>query len=364
MHSTLARILPPLLLGAALAACSGDDDGISTDPGINPPDGGALQSAARSVLENARNGGDIEGYALEIGTAEDIYARIAAGTVNNTDAPVFIASAGKPVAAAVILSLSNDFALLPANRLRLDQPIADYLEGTPAGDTQAAQEVTLRQLLNHTSGLETDPDCVRIQNRNSDSETLLGCATAILEAGTAFEPGSDFAYGGGSYQVAGAVAEAYSGQDWQTLVNERVADPLGVSLPFLPVENPRIAGGILAATADLAAFQRAVLTRDTAILDANDYQTLRESQTSTAGGRLPGVTASDYSFGFWIESPEELAEAGTAGPELSSPGLLGATPWLDDDRGYYGVLLLRRSNYVTSLDLMRELRAEILARLP
>lgn len=363
MLAKLARTLPPLLLGAVLVACSGDDD-TATDPGINLPDGGVLQSAARSVLENARNTGDIEGYALEIGTAEDVYARIAAGDIESTDAPVLIASAGKPVAAAVILSLTNDFALLPANRLRLDRPIAEYLEGTPAGETQAAQEVTLRQLLNHTSGLDTDPDCVRVQDRSSDSVSLMDCATAILQADTAFAPGSDFAYGGGGYQVAGAVAESFSGQDWQTLVDERIAEPLGVSLPFLPADNPRIAGGILAAVADLGAFQRAVLNRDTRILEEDTYAIFRESQTSTEGGKLPGVTADDYSFGFWIEAPGELADAGTAGPELSSPGLFGTTPWLDDDRGYYGVLLLRASDYVTGLSLMRELRAEILARLP
>lgn len=366
MSKTLGRSLPPLLLGLLIAACGGEDR-TSTDPGIDPPDGGALQSAARSVMENARNRDEIEGYALEIGTAEDIFARISAGNVDSIDTSVLIASAGKPVAAAVILSIVDESGLLfplnPANRLQLDEPIATYLGDTPAGNTQAAQEVTLRQLLNHTSGLDTSPDCVGIQAGEA-GDSLMACATAILENGTAFEPGSDFAYGAGSYQVAGAVAEAFTEQDWQSLVDERIAEPLGVSLPFLPFENPRIAGGILASVADLSAFQRAVLTADTRILEEDTYATFRQSQTSTEGGKLPGVTASDYSFGFWIEDPQELANAGTAGPELSSPGLFGTTPWIDDDRGYYGVLLLRASDYVTSLELMRELRTEILARLP
>ena len=39
MRSHLARILPPLLLGATLVACNGEDD-TSTDPGIDPPDNG------------------------------------------------------------------------------------------------------------------------------------------------------------------------------------------------------------------------------------------------------------------------------------------------------------------------------------
>ncbi|MCK5770618.1 serine hydrolase domain-containing protein [Algiphilus sp.] len=347
---------------ALLAACSPQDD-METDDRIAPPDEGALQAAARSVLENARNRNEIDGYALEIGTADDIYARISAGDVQSVDTQVAIASAGKPVSAAVLLNIiDEDRGSLRLNRLRLDEPIARWLDGTPAGNTAAAQEVTLRHLLNHTSGLEQQPDCVESELNGSTS--LMACATEILEAGTRFTPGTRFAYGAGSYHVAGAVAEAYTGQSWQSLVDERIAAPLEVDLPYLPEDNPRIAGGILTSVADLGTFFRALLVRDDRLMGEADYSMLRTPQTDTNQGRLPNVTATGYSFGLWIEDPAELAEAGTAGPELSAPGLFGAVPWLDDDRGYYAVLLLRLSNYTTGLDLMRELRTEILARLP
>lgn len=329
-------------------------------------DDSEVAQAARSVLEQARSDGRINGYALEIGTQQEVVARIAAGGIASTSTPVLIASAGKPVAAAVILSIVDEagtiFPIPPNKRLRLDQPIATYLD-SPAADTQAAQEVTLEQLLNHTSGLDPQPNCVGIEAGDAGDD-LTECATQILQAGTAFAPGREFEYGAGGFQVAGAVAEAFTGKSWQALVDERIADPLGVSLPFRPEDNPRVAGGIRTNVSDLGAFQRAVLARNPALLSEESYDLFRLSQTSTAGGRLPGVTASDYAFGFWIEAPEELAGAGTAGPELSSPGLFGTTPWIDDDRGYYGVLLLRLSDYETSLELMRELRGEILARLP
>lgn len=361
-----AGLLPATLLCLPLLACNGGIDREVSDDSFTPPDGGALQTAARDVLQGARQRDEINGYALEIGTADETYARIAGGNIQRLEAPTFIASAGKPVAAAVILSLVEDAGLIfpinPSNRLRLDEPIATYLSGTAAGQTQAAQEVTLRQLLNHTSGLPTT-GC--IDGDNNTEFTLLECATQVLEAGSSNR--GSFAYGAGSYHVAGAVAEAFAGQDWQSLVDERIAEPLGIALPFSPEENPRIAGGIRTSLKDLATFQRAALTRDPRILSEDSYALMRQSQTSTAGGRLPGVTADRYAFGFWLEAPGQLPD-GTAGPELSSPGLFGTVPWTDDDRGYYAVLVLRPSlsgaQYQTGLALMREIRAEILARLP
>lgn len=365
----LLLCLPALLLAAG---CGGDDDTLVRDAAIESPDDGALQEAALGVLEAARDRGDIDGYALEVGTETQIFARIVAGDVDALDAPVLIASAGKPVSAAVVLSLVNDgrllnlespLSVLDPGRLQLDVPIARWLGDTPAGNTAAAQEVTLRQLLNHTSGLETRPDCVSTFGDGGET-TLQDCATEILQAGTAFEPGSRFAYGAGGYHVAGAVAEAFSEQPWQTLVDERIADPLGIALPYFPLTNPRIGGGILTSVADLGTVMRALLAGDDRILRAADYRMMRSSQVDDTGDGIPGVTATGYSFGLWIEDPAVLAEAGSAGPELSAPGLVGTTPWLDDDRGYYAVLLLRQSDYLTSLALMRELRAQVLAHLP
>lgn len=365
------RRLLILLLPLAVAACGGGGGGsgggssggdvVSGECGT-PPDGGSLQNAAWQILDDARRRGDIDGYSLEIGTADARLACLSAGDIASRNTPVLIASGGKPISASVILSLVDETASRPdldPGRLQLDEPIARYLGDTPAGNTEAAQTVTLRQLLNHTSGLSAT-EC--IDGSNNTDFTLLDCATQVLEAGIGNQ--GEFSYGGGSYQVAGAVAEVFSKQDWQTLVNERIAAPLNADFPFFPRANPRVAGGVLTTAADLGAFQQAVLTRDPALLTTADHEQFRSPEANTRGAMLPGVTATGYSFGFWIEDADTLAQAGSAGPELSSPGFFGAVPWIDDDRGYYGVLLLRESDYRTGLALMRQLRAEILNRLP
>jgi len=349
MLTRLPRLLCLTLLGALLGACGNPETGC---PGAASGDdfGGERFAAVRSSLDAACEAGRIDSYAFELGNANEVLARLSRGKLDE-DSAVFVASAGKPAAAAVILSLVEDGVL------QLDVPVARWLEGD-AGNTSAARRVTLRQLLNHTSGLNPSPTCLSDSN-----QTLARCATSILREGTAFAPGSRFVYGGGSFQVAGLVAQQAANRTWQQLVDARVANPVGADLPFTPLINPRIAGGIVANVRDLGDVQRAILARDPALLNATNMQRLRTNQVSGLPmERPPGVTATGYSFGLWFEDPGML-EA-TAGPELSSPGFLGTVPWLDDDQGYYAVLLLRAEGYREGLALQRELRGEIIEALP
>lgn len=341
----LSRSICLSLLGALLAACGQQDSGCSGATG-NDDFGEQRFAALRSTLDAACEAGDINSYAFELGNANQVLARLSRGNLD-ADSAVFVASAGKPVAAAVILSLVEDGVL------ELDVPVARWLEGD-ARDTAAAQRVTLRQLLNHTSGLNPSPSCL-----SDTSETLASCATSILRQGTAFAPGSRFAYGGGSYQVAGLVAQQVTNRSWQQLVDERVANPVGADLPFTPFVNPRIAGGIVANVRDLGDVQRAILSRNPALLNDTNMQRLRTDQVDGLPmERPPGVSATGYSFGLWFEDPAMLE--GTDGPELSAPGFLGTVPWLDDDRGYYAVVLLNAESYREGLALQRDLRSRIL----
>lgn len=345
----LQRILSLTLLSTLLGACGNPETGCPGATG-NDDFGGERFAALRSTLDAACEAGRIDSYAFELGNANEVLARLSRGRLNE-DSAVFIASAGKPAAAAVILSLVEDGVL------ELDVPVSRWLEGD-AGNTSAAQRVTLRQLLNHTSGLNPSPSCL------SDSDrTLASCATSILRDGTAFAPGSRFVYGGGSFQVAGLVAQQATDQTWQQLVDRHVANPVGADLPFTPLINPRIAGGIVANVRDLGDVQRAILGRDPALLNATSMQRLRTNQVAGLPmERPPGVTATGYSFGLWFEDPSMLE--GTAGPELSSPGFLGTVPWLDDDQDYYAVLLLSAEGYQEGLALQRDLRGDIIEALP
>ena len=252
-----------------------------------------------------------------------------------------IASSTKMPSAVVILTLVED------GLLNLDEPVATYLQGHINWPADKAA-ITTRMLLNHTSGLLGDPDCIG----HRWPGTLQECAQEIANAPLEFTPGTQFAYGGGSFQVAGYVAEVVSGKSWNDLFQERLATPLGLtqftySGGTLGSEtNPRIAGGASSDVYDYNKILQMILNdgqyNGTQILSPQTIQMMTTSQISGLPLlRSPGEDdlLLGYSFGFWISDPS--IHPGSNGPELSDQGAFGCTPWVDFDLGYSAVLLIK-----------------------
>jgi D-alanyl-D-alanine carboxypeptidase len=112
------------------------------------------------------------------------------------------ASVGKIVTAAAILRLAED------GRLSLDDPIAAYLEGVPNGTV-----ITLRMLLDHTSGLHSaneDP-VVRSNALSLDREGLLEVVTRQPPYAC---PGAAWRYSNSGYSLLGYVIEDVTGEPY------------------------------------------------------------------------------------------------------------------------------------------------------
>lgn len=130
-----------------------------------------------------------------------------------------IASVSKAYSGAVALRLVQD------GRLGLDDTIGQRLPSLPA----AWHAVTIRQLLNHTSGL---PDYTRsdgfIAQAQGDPrgfvapEAIVGW---VRSDGLAFAPGSRYAYSNTDNIVVGLIAEAITGRPYGTLLDEIVFGP-------------------------------------------------------------------------------------------------------------------------------------------
>ena len=122
----------------------------------------------------------------------------------------------KTFVAALVLDLVAD------GKLRLDDPVARWMPGLLARGT----EITVRQLLQHTSGLADyvdDPRVLRAPARLWRPEELVAIAAAQPTAGA---PGEWFAYASTKYVVLGLVAERAGRAPLATQLARRLFVPL------------------------------------------------------------------------------------------------------------------------------------------
>lgn len=171
------------------------------------------------------------------------------GAPARTDTLFQAASISKPVAAVGAMRLVQD------GKLALDQPVNEQLESwrIPDNEFTAQVPVTLTHLLSHTGGLTVHgfggyavdapvPDILQIL----DGEAPANSSAVRVDV----LPGSTWRYSGGGYTVAQLLMIDATGQDFPTLMQERVLAPFGMgSSTFvhpLPAEwLPRAAAGVL-----------------------------------------------------------------------------------------------------------------------
>lgn len=157
-----------------------------------------------------------------------------------------LASVSKPLLTTVILRLVADGVLA------LDAPVQRWLpDFRPALADGRRPAISLRQLLSHSSGLgyrflEADADGPYARAGVSDGMdanplTLAENVRRIAQAPLLFEPGSQWMYSLG-VDVAGAVAEAATGETLQVLFERLLAGPLGLrDTAFATADASRLA---------------------------------------------------------------------------------------------------------------------------
>ncbi|MFF5446504.1 serine hydrolase domain-containing protein [Streptomyces sp. NPDC012888] len=153
----------------------------------------------------------------------------ATGRRPHIDDHMRIASIAKAFSGAVALRLVDE------GLLSLDDTIGELLPAQPA----AWHAVTLRQLLQHTSGLpdfSTAPEFVSILQADPrhvfDPRSLLGF---VAEEPLLFRPGSLYEYSNSDNIAVALMAEAVTGRRYEDLLKELVYRPLGLRRTSLPL---------------------------------------------------------------------------------------------------------------------------------
>jgi CubicO group peptidase (beta-lactamase class C family) len=147
-----------------------------------------------------------------------------------------IASISKNILAAVVLQLVDE------GKLRLDDDVTKYVPEAPT----LGHQVTVRQLLNHTSGIYSFtslPDAANNERLELTHEQVLGL---IKDKPFDFEPGTRWRYDNSAFYLAGMVVERVTKQEYGAYVREHVFKPLGMSsasLCYARMVVPHLASG-------------------------------------------------------------------------------------------------------------------------
>ncbi|WP_433726869.1 serine hydrolase domain-containing protein [Nocardia sp. CA-129566] len=155
---------------------------------------------------------------------------LATGAAFPDTAQVRIASNTKTFVATVVLQLVGE------GRVELDAPIERYLPDVVRGPGGDGNLITVRNLLQHTSGIpdyltRLDLDSPEALRRYQTADQLIRLG---LDAPSRFAPGSAVGYSNTDYLLAGKLIEQVTGQPVGDEVTRRILQPLGLRDTYWP----------------------------------------------------------------------------------------------------------------------------------
>ena len=234
-RSVVCRVLAvPLVAAIALGAAGG---AASAAPSKGEAE--SLKSRAQGLVDAGYpaalaavtdSKGESAGVAVGKGSLET-------GQAPPLDGEVRIGSNTKTFVAVVVMQMVQE------GKVGLDEPIETYLPGLIKGEGIDASKITVRQLLQHTSGLpeytDTVPgrsDIFQIKDHYAQPRDLLDTA---LSKPAAFEPGTQWAYTNTNYVVLGMLIERVSQRPVGEQIDQRIIKKLGLSHTYFPAPGDR-----------------------------------------------------------------------------------------------------------------------------
>ena len=209
--------------------------------GIIPFQGSAQASEAidgyiTAQMRSAR----IPGLALAIVKGDQIVFSKGYGQADPSGRPV------TPKTSFIIGSVSKSFTALAvmqlteAGKVELDAPVQRYIPWFRVADPKASAQITVRQLLNQTSGI---PQPLAEQTMNEDNDqALLRSVRSLANLELIGPPGQSFAYSNGNYNTLGFIAQVVSGQSYEEYARQHIFAPLDMQNSFVSQDEAQQRG--------------------------------------------------------------------------------------------------------------------------
>ena len=230
-RSVVWRVLAvPVAAAIALGAAGGT---ASAAPSKGEAE--SLKSRAQGLVETGYpaalaavtdSKGESAGVAVGKGSLET-------GQAPPIDGEVRVGSASKTFVAVVVMQMVQE------GKVGLDEPIETYLPGLIKGEGIDGSKITVRQLLQHTSGLPEYTDTY-LSSKAAETENMQhyvpprDLLDTALGKPAQFEPGTQWKYTNTNYIVLGMLVERVSQRPVGEQIDQRIIKKLGLSHTYLP----------------------------------------------------------------------------------------------------------------------------------
>jgi CubicO group peptidase (beta-lactamase class C family) len=195
---------------------------------MDAPNFAAIDAYLQLEMQAAR----VPGVALGIVQGDQILHLKGFGIADPSGRPVtpqtpfIIGSTTKSMTAVAIMQL------VEADKIELDAPVQQYLPWFRVADPDASTRITIRHLLNHTSGLPTTTQTEFITSSDTSEDALEQRVRALADAELSAPVGTTWQYCNANYVILGLIIESVSGQSYESYLQEHLFTPLEMHQTF------------------------------------------------------------------------------------------------------------------------------------
>jgi CubicO group peptidase (beta-lactamase class C family) len=209
--------------GVAVAALGVSAPAFSSAPRLTPAVEARIDAAAKQDVDS----GHVAGVAVAVLRDGKLvfakgygHANLELASPVNARTVFRIGSLTKQFTAAGVLLLAEQ------GKLKIDDKLSLYLPNFPRAD-----EVTLRDLLNHTSGIHNFTEGPVIDKISTSGATVKELVADIASQSPLydFDPGKGWWYSNSNYALLGAVIEKASGESWGAFMKTEIFHKLGMA---------------------------------------------------------------------------------------------------------------------------------------
>lgn len=196
-----------------------------TGTGVALPTAAADSSAVERATQPLRDF-DVPGWTVLVADREGTRTRLTHGTIDGREVtgstPFLLGSIAKSFTATLVAQLAHE------GTVQLDRPVRTYLPDFTLAGGQG-HDITVRQLLTHTSGISGADGVKRADLTDDDPGAMQRLVRSLREAEPQSEPGAEHLYSSANYLVLGVMVERVTGKPFRAALSERVLRPLGMT---------------------------------------------------------------------------------------------------------------------------------------